>query len=479
MGKWDFMMVHVKRDAASLTKAEAADLGKRVVGPVLRSSDVGYQDECATFNLMTPVRPAVVVGVTSVADVQAAVHFAAEREMPVAVLATGHQTVRSAEGAVLINMSRMNAVRIDPALSLARVEGGTRWRQVLDETNKYGLAPLSGTSPTVGVIGYHLGGGHSPILGRKYGYAADHVQAIEIVTADGELRRVTAELEPDLFWALRGGKGNFGVVTAMEFPLFPIKRFYGGGLFFAGEHAAKVLHTWREWVIHLPAETSSSIGFLRPPPLPMIPDPLRGKFVMHLRFSSLRPREVAERVLEPVRAIAPTVLDTITEMAYGEAGSMFMDPSAPVPWVERSMALSDFPREAADALLALVGSDSDTHLGFVGLWPLGGALEQPPAVPNAVAGRSARWSFFGVGGGRPDLAPVFQEQLTALVDAMAPWAQDEMMPNLLSGEQGTTPEELRAIYGHERYDRLAAIKRRYDPLNSFRMNHNIVPAESP
>jgi UDP-N-acetylenolpyruvoylglucosamine reductase len=460
---------------AVLSSAETVDLMERVSGPVLLPDDAGYQTECATFNLMTKLRPAIAVGATSVTDVQAAVRFAAERDLPVAVLATGHQMVRSAEGALLINMSRMNAVHVDPARNLARVEGGTRWQQVLGETDKYGLAPVSGTSPTVGVVGYHLGGGASPILGRRYGYAADHVQAIEIVTADGELRRVNAESEPDLFWALRGGKGNFGVVTALEFTLFPVKRFYGGGLFFAGEHATKVLHAWREWVVGLPMEMSSSVAFLRQPSLPVVPEPLRGKFVMHMRFSSLRPQEEAERILAAVRGIGPTILDTITELPYREAGSLFTDPPAPVPWVERSTVLRDFPLETANALLAVLGSNSDSQLSFVELRPLGGALERPPAAPNAVAGRSARWSVFGSGGGRPDLAPVFEEQLTTLVEALAPWAQDEMMPNLLSARQGTTYAELRAIYGPERYDRLAGIKKRYDPRNLFRINHNITP----
>lgn len=458
------------------SRRDIVDLMRQVAGPVLLPDDGDYQAECATFNLMTPVRPAMAVGATRVADVQAAVRFAAERDLPVAVLATGHQTVRSAEGAVSINMSRMNAVHIDPVQRLARVEGGVRWQQVLDETDKYGLAPVSGTSPTVGVVGYHLGGGASPILGRTHGYASDHIQAIEIVTADGELHRATAESEPDLFWALRGGKGNFGAVTALEFTLFPIPRFYGGSLFFAGELAAKVLHAWRDWVVGLPTEMSSSIALLRLPPLPVVPEPLRETFVMHVRFSSLRPQEEAERALAPVRGIAPTVLDTITDLPYRESGSIFMDPPAPVPWVERSAMLRDFPAEAVGALLARLGPESGTQLGFVELRPLGGALERPPAAPDSVPGRSARWSLFGVGGGRPDLAPVFQEQLTALVDAMAPWTQDEIAPNLLGAGQGTTTEELRAIYGPARYDRLAAIKKRYDPRNLFRMNHNIRPA---
>lgn len=464
-------------DTAVLSHAETSGLMKRVAGPVLMPDDADFQTECATFNLMTPLHPAVAVGAVCAADVQAAVRFAANRELPIAVLTTGHQMVHAARGAVLINTSRMNTVQIDPTRNLARVKAGVRWQQVLNEADRYGLAPVSGTSPTVGVIGYHLGGGASPILGRSHGYASDHIQAIEIVTADGELRNVTAASEPDLFWALRGGKGNFGVVTALEFTLFPIRRFYGGGLFFAGEHAAKVLHCWREWVVNLPTEMSSSIAFLRLPSLREVPEWLRGTFVMHMRFSSLRSKEDADGVLAPMRAIAPALRDTITEMPYREAGSMFVEPAEPVPWVERSVMLRSFTSEAADALLALLGPNSRTDLTFAVLRPLGGALERPPAVPDALPGRDARWSLFGVGGGPPDLAPVFEKQLAILMNTMAPWAQQETSPNLLSAQQGTTPEALRAIYGTERYDRLAAIKKRYDPLNLFRVNHNIVAAD--
>ncbi|MEH2513230.1 UDP-N-acetylenolpyruvoylglucosamine reductase [Nitrobacteraceae bacterium AZCC 1564] len=463
-------------DAAVLSHAETAALMKRVAGPVLMPDDADFQTECATFNLMTPLHPAVAVGAINPADVQAAVRFAAGRELPIAVLATGHQMVCAAKGAVLINMSRMNAVQIDPTRNLARVKGGVRWSQVLNEADKYGLAPVSGTSPTVGVIGYHLGGGASPILGRTHGYASDHIQAIEIVTADGELRQVTASSEPDLFWALRGGKSNFGVVTALEFTLFPIRRFYGGGLFFAGEHAGQVLHCWREWVVNLPTEMSSSIAFLRLPPRPEMPELLRARFVMHVRFSSLRSREEADGVLAPMRAIAPALRDTIAEMPYRDMGSIFMEPPTPVPWVGRSAMLRSFPRQAADALLAVLGPDARTDLRFVELRLLGGALERAPAVPDAVPARCARWSLYGVGGGHPDSAPVFEKQLIALTNAVALWAQQEAMPNLLGEQQGATPQELRAIYGAERYDRLMAIKKRYDPLNLFRVNHNIAPA---
>jgi hypothetical protein len=455
--------------------AETVHLAAQVAGPVVRPHEAGYRAECDTSNLWTPVRPAVAVGAHSVGDVQAAVRFAAARDLPVAVLATGHQVARAAEDSVLINVSRMNLRFLDPTRRFARVEGGARWQQVLDLTDKYGLAPISGSSGHVGVVGYHLGGGVSPFLGRTHGYAADHVAAIEIVTADGELRRVTADSEPDLFWALRGGKGNFGVVTALEFSLFPVKSVYGGVLVFAGEDAAEVLHTWREWVIDLPEEVSSSVAFLRWPPLPTVPEPLRGRFVIQVRFSSLLPRKQAAPVLAPIRMIGPTILDTITQQCYRNTASVFMDPPVPIAWIQRSTFLQDFPSGAADVVLAMLGSESGSHLRFVELCRLGGALQRPPAVPNAVPGRDARWSLFGSSGGRRDMTAVFDEQLTTLIDALSPWAQDEMMPNLLGAGQGTTARELRAIYGPARYDRLAAIKTRYDPRNLFRMNHNITP----
>ncbi|MFI5608918.1 FAD-binding oxidoreductase [Amycolatopsis sp. NPDC051903] len=460
----------------SLSPAEVAGLARRVAGPVVLPGDAGFEAECATFNLLTAVRPAVAVGATSVADVREVVRFAADRDLPIAVLATGHQVVNPARGAVLLTLSRMDAVEVDPVAGVARVEGGARWDRVLEEAGRFGLAGASGASTTVGVVGYHLGGGQSPVLGRKYGYAADHVRSFGLVTADGALREVRESSEPDLFWALRGGKGNFGVVTSMEFALFPVKTFYGGGLFFAGTHAATVLHTWREWVTSLPVEMTSSIAFLRRPPLPSVPEPLRGTFVVHLRFSSLGTAVDAEAVLAPLRALAPTVLDTIDETPYREAEHLHLDPPVPVPWVERSTALRSFPAEAADVLLAALGPDSGTALGFTELRALGGALAEEPAVPSAVAGRSARWAVVGSGAGSPDRVPEFRAQLASLVEALAPWAQDELNANLLTAAQGTTPAEVRAAYGAERYDRLAELKRRYDPHNLFRVNHNIAPA---
>ena len=453
--------------ASSFRAADIECLSALVAGPVSLPGSSQYAADCATYNLATPVRPAVAVGVTSVADVRAAVRFAVERGLPVAVLATGHQVVDAGEGALLVNMSRLSAVRVDAARRVARVEGGARANEVVQAAEQHGLVPLSGGSPTVGITGFTLGGGYSPVLGREYGYAADHVQAVEVVTADGELRRATASEEPELFWALRGAKGNFGVITAMELALFPVTRYYGGGLFYSAEYAATVLHAWREWVVGLSTDTTSSIAFLRRPPQP---------FMVHLRFSSLLPGPDAERVLAPMRASAPTIKDTVGEMPYREVASLHLDPTQPLSRTEDATSLREFPREAADVLLGALGPHSGTHLDFMELQCFGGALEKAPAVPNAVTGRHARWIVIGAGTGGPEQTQVFEDELGTLAASLFPWAQHEMHVNFLP-PRGLTPQELREVYGPERYDRLAAVKRRYDPGNVFRINHNIPPAE--
>ena len=235
-----------------LTPEQAAEIKREISSPVLLPGEAGYDAETSVFNLNNPLAPAVVVAASGPSDIRAAVHFAERHSRAVAVRGTGHQVVRAVDGAVLISTSRINSVNVDPVNRTARVEAGVHWSEVVEACAKHGLAPMSGSAATVGVVGYLLGGGQSPVFGRHLGYAADHVHKIEIVTADGESRTVTAQRDPELFWALRGGKGNFGVVTAIEFSVFPMPRFYGGGVYFPGERTADVLHTWREWAPTLP-----------------------------------------------------------------------------------------------------------------------------------------------------------------------------------------------------------------------------------
>lgn len=456
-----------------VTRDDAATLLTAVGGSVLLPGDAGYDDERAVFNLNHELVPAVIVVAHSAADVQAAVAFAAGQHRPVLVKTTGHQMVGTAEGAVLITTHRMKDVIIDPAGRTARVGAGAIWAEVIQKAAEVGLAPLSGSNPTVGVSGYILGGGLSPTLGRAHGYAADHVLSLDVVTADGEFRHVDAEFEPELFWALRGGKGNFAVVTSLEFALFPVSRLFGGGIYFSGERMADVLRAWTAWLPSTPETMVSSFAALRLPDLPAVAEPLRDTFTVALRIAYTGTAEDGERMIAPLRAIAPAVLDTVADMPYTDVASIHNEPTDPLPYYERSIMLREFPKRAQDKLVELVGPDSDTTMWIAELRALGGAWDREPAVPNAVATRGLPYVLLGV-----EVAPLEEEQrikdsIAALLDGMAPWQGDRRLVNNLAPEEAA---DTMAIYGPERYQRLARIKKMYDPTNMFRINHNVVPA---
>ncbi|HYX98861.1 MAG TPA: FAD-binding oxidoreductase [Mycobacterium sp.] len=452
---------------------EAAALATTVAGSVLLPGDAGYDGERAVFNLNHELMPAVIVVAHNATDVQAAIAFAAGQHRPVLVKATGHQIVGTAQGSVLITTHWMNDVAIDAVDRMATVGAGALWGEVVQKAAEAGLAPLNGSNPTVGVAGYTLGGGLSPTLGRSHGYAADHVRSLDVVTADGELRHVDAESDPDLFWALRGGKGNFGVVTALKFELFPVSRLYGGGIYFSAERMVEVLRTWTAWHPNTPETMNSSFAALRLPSLPEIPEPLRGVATVALRIAYTGTAEDGERMIAPLRAVAPAILDTVAEMPYTAVASIHNEPTEPLPYYERSIMLREFPGEAQDKLVELVGPDSDTTMWIAELRALGGAWDREPAVPNAVATRGLPYVLLGV-----EVGPLPEEQrlkksIAALLDGMAPWQGERRLVNNLA------PEEARdavAIYGPLRYKRLAAIKKVYDPTNVFRLNHNVVPA---
>lgn len=452
---------------------DAAPLVAAVVGSVLLPGDEGFDDERAVFNLNHELVPAVIVVPESAADVKAAVAFAAARHRPVLVKTTGHQMVGSAHGAVVIATHRMNDVTIDAVARTARVGAGAVWSEVVAKAAKAGLAPLNGSNPTVGVAGYTLGGGLSPTLGRSHGYAADHVRSLDVVTADGELRHVTAASEPDLFWALRGNKGNFGVVTALEFDLFPVPRLYGGGIYFPGGRMADVLRAWTAWHPGTPETMVSSFAVLRLPPLPELPEPLRGAFVVSVRIAYDGTAADGERMVAPLRAAAPAVLDTVRDMPYTEVASIHNEPTEPLPYYERSITLREFPAEAQDKLVELVGPDSETTLTIAELRALGGAWDREPAVPNSVATRGLPYVLLGVAVGPLSEEQKLERSVAEVLDGLGPWRGDRRVVNNLAPEEAT---DVAAIYGPERYERLASVKKTYDPANMFRINHNVVPA---
>jgi hypothetical protein len=469
-------MTTATQHMTTITGSALDRLASDVTGPVLVPGDERYAEETATWNLAVPQQPAVVVGATCAADVQAAVRFARAHNLPVAVVATGHGAVVSSAGALLINLRRMDDIVVSPRQRTATVGAAVEMQHLIDEAATSGLAPLAGSSPNVGVVGFTLGGGLSPALGRPYGYAADHVRAAEIVTADGQLRHIDPDNEPDLFWAIRGGKGNFGVVTSLTLGLVPVTRVYGGGLFYAGEHAGKVLDAYRKLVTGAPVSLTASFAFLRLPPLPFVPEPLQGRFTVHVRIAYLGPPADGEDLIAGLRDAAPRLIDSVTEMPFTAVTSIHADPVDPVPAYEISAQLSDFPREAADTLLAAAGPEADTPALMIEIRQLGGALARAPKEPNAVGNRHARFQLFAGAVGAPGMEQVFQPALQSVVNSLAPWGTGTTQINFLTGYD-TTPEAVRRAYEPETYERLVRIKKEYDPQNLFRINHNIPAAQ--
>jgi len=318
-----------------------------LTGEVFALGDVGYDQARQAWNLATDERPAVVVMAESAADVAQAVRFARTRGMRIAPQGTGHgaEALEPLRGAMLLRTSRMRSVRIDPVSRTARAEAGALWQDVTVPAGEHGLAALAGSSPNVGVTGYTLGGGMG-WLARRYGLAANSVTAAEIVTPNGRFVRTDADHEPDLFWAVRGGGGSVGVVTALEMRLYPVRELYAGALFFPLQRAAQVLHAWRAWTSTVPDEVTSQGRILRLPPLPEIPEPLRGRAFALVEAAYLGDAGTGSELLGPLRRLGPE-LDTFAMIPPPALGQLHMDPDQPVPNQGDGASLFRVPAGAA------------------------------------------------------------------------------------------------------------------------------------
>ncbi|MFJ4467005.1 FAD-binding protein [Streptomyces sp. NPDC089424] len=455
---------------------EVDRLAGSVDGPVLTPGSAAYDEEVSGFNRSVTHRPAVVVGATSEADVTRAMRFAQAHGLAVAVLSTGHgPSVGAAGETLLITTHRMTGVTVDAGRATARVEAGVRFGRLVAAAAAHGLAPLAGSSPGVGVVGYTLAGGASPIMGRKYGWACDHVSAMDVVTADGTAHHVSPDDEADLFGALLGGKSNFGVVTAMEFRLFPVTHLYAGALFFSGDHAREVLEAYGRFAAAAPDETTSGIAFLDLPPLPGLPPFLQGGLVVSVRVSHLGPPSEGERLVAPLRRAAPVLMDTVHEMPVTDFAALTMDPSEPAAAVEHFGLLRELSRKTIDAVLDTVGPSADSSVNLFDLRALGGAFGNSPATPNAVGGRDAAYAFFALTIVPPghDVA-AYADSGRELVERLRPWLGPGKHPNFLAPADSTL-QATREAYDPEVYARLRALKTVYDPENRLRVNHNIPP----
>jgi len=423
------------------------------------------------WNLAADQQPAAVALPENAKEVVAVVRWARERGLRVAPQGTGHNAVPlgSLAHTVLLKTERMRGIEIDIRRQRARVQAGALWAEVADAAAEHGLAALAGSSPDVGVVGYSLGGGVS-WLARKHGLASNNITAVELVNADGDLIRADAEQRADLFWALRGGGGSFGVVTALEFNLFPISDVYAGILFFPLGRGEEVLGAWRRWVDDVPEEVTSVGRFMQFPPISAIPEPLRGGSFALVESVSLLGQDATDELLRPLRELGPAI-DTFQTMPMRDLDQLHMDPDHPVAGFGDGMLLRDFDDRAIDALVAVAGAGSGSPLLSVEIRHLGGALARKSPGAGALATIDGKFALFAVGPAMtPELGAAVKANVEIVQAMLAPWDSGRMYLNLAAKRQRGE-----RLFGDATYRQLQAVKAAVDPDDVFRSNHPIYP----
>lgn len=446
----------------------AGDLSGSIVVP----GDDDWNDARQAWNLAVDQQPAAVALPETADDVAAIVRAAADLGLRVAAQTTGHNagplSNAPLDDTILLRTSAMRGVTIDAENRCARVEAGAVWAEVVEPAARVGLAALAGSAADVGVAGYVLGGGLS-WLARAKGLAANHVLAFEVVTADGERRTVDAEHDAELFWALRGGGGDFAVVTAIHLRLFPITSVQAGALLWPAERAEAVLSAWRQWTRTVPDELTSVGRILHLPPMPELPPHLAGRSLVAIEAVSLLDAELTAALLAPLRALAPEI-DTFHETPMTDLHLLHMDPPGPVPGMGDGMLLETVDADALAAMVEATGAGSGTALLSMELRHLGGALspDRAPADGGAVAAFDAEFAAFAVGiAPHPQAAAAVHASLARVMTALAPWRAAQSYINFV--ESSRAADEM----WDDGLDRLRAVKSAYDPQRVIRSNHPV------
>lgn len=452
--------------ATAIPSDAVTALRTSVAGVVYLRGEAGLDDEAACYNTAVVHDPDVVVGVSNGRDVELAVEFAGAFGMPVYVQATGHGAFAPITEGMLVTTRRMNGVSIDRASRIASIGAGTRWGAVVELASQFGLTPVTGSSTSVGAVGYTLGGGLGP-LSRTYGFTSDWVRGFAVATADGRTVRATAEENPDLFWALRGGKGGLGIVTEMELELVPLERIYGGGLFFDTGSIEEAMRAWVDWVHGVPDTVTSSMALVRFPPIVEVPEPLRGKFVLHFRYAYVGDSKSGERLLAPLRAAAPAFLDLIAEMPTSDIGSIHADSDHSGPAWDRGMQLTDIDQEFVTRLLSRAGPDvDDVPFIAIEIRHIGGAASSDTEGGSAVGGRPSPFTLVMIGVPVPELfETVLPESSDMIVAAIRPWIAEETNINFLGHVSST--QQFASAWPADAFDRLAETRSNWDPNGVF------------
>jgi FAD binding domain/Berberine and berberine like len=456
-------------DDAAVDELRASFRGE-VVGP----TDAGYDEHRKIWNGSIDRRPGLIARSAGVADVRAAVRLGREHGLTVAVRGGGHSFpgLSVCDEGLLIDLGPMKGVRVDPEAGTARAQAGVLLGELDRETQTFGRAVPSGIVTHTGVAGLTLGGGIGWIM-RKYGLSIDNLVSVDVVTADGEFVKASENENADLFWGVRGGGGNFGIVTDFEFRLHPLgPQVMAGPVFWPMEDAPEVLRFYRDWIGDCPDELMTIVVQRRAPALPVVPPELVGKHVIAVTACYAGPVEDGERVLAPLKQFGSPVLDLCMPKPFLAHQAMF-DPSFQRGWwyYVRSCDVGELTDDVID-IVAEHGRRITSPISSIALWQMGGAVARVGEHETAFNGRDAGFTFNI--NGNSETADGFEAERQWVRDywsALAPYHTSVYVNFLM--EEGE--ERVRQAYGAEKYDRLKALKRTYDPTNFFRLNQNISP----
>lgn len=406
----------------------AAELHDRVAGVVGEPGQPGYDEEVSGFNAAVVHRPAVAVGAASTADIVEAVRFAKRRGWRVGVQSTGHGAALPFDTGLLVNTRRLDHVRLDAAAREAVAGAGARWGALVAAGAPHALAPITGSSPGVGVVGFLLGGGIGPLV-RSHGFGSDHLLGATLVTGTGEVISTSAAENPEVLWALRGGGPRLGIVTEVRVGLVDLPALYAGSLFFEEAHLEAALRAWIAWTAGADPRVSSSAAIVRFPSVEAVPPAMRGRLLLTVRFAF--PGEAAEgrELAAPLRSSAPVHLDVLGPLPIAEVARIFNDPSGPLPAWASGALLARADQDLASVLLRHAGPGASCPFVAVELRQLGGAAARDVPGGSAVGGRGAAFTFNVVGSNPALFASVFPDAEGRLVADLTPWLSPETNGN--------------------------------------------------
>ncbi|HQY29966.1 MAG TPA: FAD-binding oxidoreductase [Thermomicrobiales bacterium] len=444
---------------------ELLALRDRLTGSLLFPTDPDYATATSGgFHSQATCTPVVVVLPDSTADVVLAVQTARSLGLKVAVQTTGHGTVGAVAGGMLLSMRALDQVTIDTEAQTARIGGGATWGQVQQQAVANNLFATTGSSDHVGVVGFLLGGGIGPVV-RTHGAGSDYMVAATLVTGRGDVVTVSAQENPALFWALRGGKYGFGIVTEVTVRLVPVPDLYAGAIAYPAAALDQVLHQWTDWQATADSRVSTSIALFHFPPLPTLPEAIRGQSLLFVRFAFPFGSTEGERLAAPLRAFGPIVMDTIGPLPADQCHLIHSDPIEPGPYVSRGFLLDRWDHDAATVLVQQMGQRDQTPLVAFEIRQLGGAFRADVPEGSAVSGRSGSHIMNGIGVALPGLTS--EAQVHQAIDELEQLLGDRVSSsNLVNFAEERRNGDL-AVWPRETIDLLTAIRTAHDPDTIF------------